>query len=383
MPEIGRFIMVLLSSRVSLDVYKVLTNDLAFSAVPTSIMGMTLIAVGLAAGGWRGDPILLFATCTGAGATGAKLAIMAQQRRSIRRNSINFAAARRFQLCHTIASLVMASSVALTTSWIFVHQRTEWHILAAALLFAYASGVVGRLSVLPALASPALLVATVPVIAACATWTDTAHRLTALMFAMFLFGSFETVMHVHRRVARHIATELDMASIARNDPLTGLANRLGLREDFRANVGGHAHLLAVHCLDLDGFKSVNDRLGHAAGDELLVQVAARLTALATDGIVARLGGDEFVVLQYRIEDVSCSQRLADDVVSSLRRPFDVGGLLVTIGASLGYAVHKSETADLDNMLRAADAASYRAKRTGGGVAQSRSDDWIGGTQSAI
>ncbi|WP_343528487.1 GGDEF domain-containing protein [Sphingomonas sp.] len=366
--------MMKLSPRVSPDVYKALTVDLAYSALPTTIMGATLIVVAIVAGGYDGDPILILTACCGGAAAIGKLALMGWQRRLARVDGIDLAEARRFQVRHSVATLVMAATVAGTASRMFLHPRVEWHVLAAALLFAYGSGVVGRLSILPALALPALVTAAVPVIAACATWGDTAHRLTALMFAIFLFGSFETVRYIHRRAVRHIATELDMATLARNDPMTGLANRLGFREAFRTKALHPTGPLALHCLDLDGFKGVNDRLGHAAGDALLVEVARRLVTAASGSTVARLGGDEFAILQHGIGHVDDAKAVADAVIAGLREPFEIAGTTVRIGASLGFTVAAPATADFDAMLRTADAASYRIKRAGGGAAMSRPDD---------
>ncbi len=352
--------------RVSSDIYKVLVGDLAFSTVPTTIMGATLVLVCLVAGGMNGNRFLLVTACGSAAGMTGKLVLMAWQRRLMRDDTITFALARRFAVQHRIATFLTAACVAGTSAWIFLHLSTEWHMLAATLLFAYGSGVVGRLSILPTLAIPALILASVPGIVACAMYDDTAHRLSSGIFVVFVMGSFETVRHLHRRAVRHITTELDMATLARKDALTGLFNRLGFREALRSRSSRSSGLLVIHCLDLDGFKAVNDRLGHAAGDDLLVQVACRIQTLADGIVVGRLGGDEFAVLQTGLRRTEDASGLADRIVEALSHPFVLDRETVSIGCSLGFTVDRAENADVDAMLRDADAASYAVKRAGGG-----------------
>jgi diguanylate cyclase (GGDEF)-like protein len=157
--------------------------------------------------------------------------------------------------------------------------------------------------------------------------------------------------------------------LASHDSLTGIANRATFREMLeRACVprARRAHL-AVMCIDLDGFKSVNDTLGHAVGDELLRQVAARLCALLRVGdLLARLGGDEFALLQNRVtrpEDVAA---LATRITTTLAEPFEIDGRLVQSGASVGAAVHGIDADDAESLMLRADAALYAAKGKGRG-----------------
>ncbi|GAA1658078.1 GGDEF domain-containing protein [Actinoplanes couchii] len=157
-----------------------------------------------------------------------------------------------------------------------------------------------------------------------------------------------------------------LRTAAMRDHLTGLPNRL-LLEDRLTQAGLRAarepgYRFGVLLLDLDGFKAVNDSLGHAAGDQLLIQVARRLTGqLRRTDTVARLGGDEFVVL---IEDVS--RPGAEDVVrasirAAVTEPYLIDGKRVEVGVSIGSAVSGDGNPDPDLLLREADAAMYRAK----------------------
>ncbi len=162
---------------------------------------------------------------------------------------------------------------------------------------------------------------------------------------------------------------------AHADTLTGLANRTALTAALDAALhpvpaAGHAGAgtCGLLLLDLDGFKQVNDDLGHAAGDTLLQVVAQRLLAATGDaGTVARLGGDEFVVVLPGA-DAAGALRLAGRVHAALRQPVALPQATVTPAASVGIAVGPQHGADPSALLRAADAAMYTAKRAGTGTA---------------
>jgi len=167
-----------------------------------------------------------------------------------------------------------------------------------------------------------------------------------------------------------LAREQQLAHMAFHDPLTGLANRalfydrVGhavLRQD---RTGSPVGLLYI---DLDGFKAVNDTLGHAAGDELLKAVATRLSAcLRTSDTVARLGGDEFAVLADPVNEVDDILIIADRVVAAMGEPFPLSSGVARIGASVGIATRRAGDGDLDEFLQHADSAMYAAKAAGKG-----------------
>ncbi|MEV6066847.1 sensor domain-containing diguanylate cyclase [Nocardia sp. NPDC052001] len=145
---------------------------------------------------------------------------------------------------------------------------------------------------------------------------------------------------------------------AHHDSLTGLPNRL-LFFDRLAAANGQ---VGVCYLDLDGFKEINDRRGHTAGDRVLCDVALRLrAALPDNAVAARLGGDEFIVL---VEDCTGRTELtavSDRILAALREPFDVAGLSVTVGASIGTALVDTHSTAIDELMHAVDTAMYRDK----------------------
>ncbi|PZW48735.1 PAS domain S-box-containing protein/diguanylate cyclase (GGDEF)-like protein [Humitalea rosea] len=160
--------------------------------------------------------------------------------------------------------------------------------------------------------------------------------------------------------------EAHIRHLALHDPLTGLANRHLLNESIREAAARGARF-AVLCLDLDAFKRVNDTRGHEAGDRLLVQVAERLRGVVREGdVLARLGGDEFVILQMGVTEPEAVTAYARRVVDEMARPFDLDLQQVVIGASIGIAMCPADGTNLQDLLRHADTALYKAKADGRG-----------------
>jgi diguanylate cyclase (GGDEF)-like protein len=157
---------------------------------------------------------------------------------------------------------------------------------------------------------------------------------------------------------------------ALHDLLTGLPNRTLFAdrlEHATARSARGVSALAVFFIDLDGFKQVNDRHGHAIGDMLLQAVGARLQAsLRLGDTVARLGGDEFVVLLEDLEHLESARQAADRLAQSIARPFTVGDDTYTISASIGVAFCPAGFTRSSDLLRDADRAMYQAKATGNG-----------------
>src|SRR5436190_4153248 len=161
--------------------------------------------------------------------------------------------------------------------------------------------------------------------------------------------------------------EAKINQLARYDALTGLPNRALFRDQMDASVTSLRRRgpFAIHFIDLDEFKGVNDTLGHPCGDELLCVVADRLRkAVRGSDIVARFGGDEFVVLQYPLGYPKEAAALAERIVAELAEPFRISGNEVVIGASIGIALAPRDGTDADLLLKNADMALYRAKSDG-------------------
>jgi diguanylate cyclase (GGDEF)-like protein/PAS domain S-box-containing protein len=174
-----------------------------------------------------------------------------------------------------------------------------------------------------------------------------------------------------------------LEALAFHDPLTRVANRRKFQEEFEkalADAPNTNENISLLYMDLNGFKSINDKHGHAAGDQLLKYVAARAASvLRKPDIVGRLGGDEFVVLLH-----GCGEDGIDTVVERLldniTRPFEVDGVELVADLSIGAAVYPQHGKDLQELIRHADHEMYRAKRDGGGYLYSREPV---GTQTSV
>ncbi len=164
--------------------------------------------------------------------------------------------------------------------------------------------------------------------------------------------------------------EAELAHQARSDSLTGLANRLTFREfEARslARIERHGGTVGVLYLDLTDFKRVNDTIGHAAGDRVLVAVADRLRKVTRrEDVVARLGGDEFTVLMPDIRALVEATTTAQRIIAAIEEPIVVDGHRVTVSTGVGIAITSDGTITPDELLHRADQALYAAKRQGAG-----------------
>lgn len=189
----------------------------------------------------------------------------------------------------------------------------------------------------------------------------------ALTFAFL--GATMLILTIDVRLANQLdEANARVAALAREDPLTHLANRRTFLEHldaaFSARDRGHADF-AVLFLDLDGFKDVNDTLGHAAGDALIVEVAERLKRTARrDDLVARFGGDEFAILQRNVNSPSDAGALAEKVSAAVADHFFIDHDEIAVTASIGIAQVSDATASPTDLMMQADLALYRAKDEG-------------------
>jgi diguanylate cyclase (GGDEF)-like protein len=196
--------------------------------------------------------------------------------------------------------------------------------------------------------------------AACLLWRWDA--LAPRIEGMFLLGSALLIGLVFRRLAVQLETaQQRLHHMAFHDALTELPNRRALQQFAAAALEGDGQG-ALLFVDLDRFKSVNDVLGHNAGDAMLRDVAERLTAaLPSQAVAARIGGDEFAVLLSGDQDEEAATEVAHGIVERLREPFELGDRVLHIGASVGVALWPQHGRRLQSLMQCADVAMYRAK----------------------
>jgi len=244
--------------------------------------------------------------------------------------------------------------------------------LAFGLSMSYCVGMVSRAAIRPWIILTAAATLLLPTIVAGLLRSEVAYQIGAGMLVFFWLTLREASKHLSEAFVERLEDKHRLARQATHDFLTGLPNRAAFLQAL-ATIEGTFTIIAI---DLDGFKSVNDRHGHHAGDELLRQVAKRL-ALCTgaDGIAARFGGDEFMLLKSitagddgRAEALDLARRAVID----LSMPYRLSDVPVRIGASAGILVsdHALAAGSTSQLLERVDRALYKAKRAGGGTAWS-------------
>ncbi|HMO44477.1 MAG TPA: bifunctional diguanylate cyclase/phosphodiesterase [Rubrivivax sp.] len=193
-----------------------------------------------------------------------------------------------------------------------------------------------------------------------------ALTVAALMLLLAAVAGWRGIRHLRKQ--RHVEERVHY--LAQHDILSGALNRASFGEALQQAVARHARAggaFAVLCIDLDGFKEVNDAFGHAAGDDVLRCVTERLRGVLRHGdAIARLGGDEFAVLQDGVAGAADVSRLAQRIVEVLAEPHQIQGRGVLCAASVGAAVFGTDANNVPDLLHKADLALYRAKSEGRG-----------------
>lgn len=358
-----------------LPVYRDFVDMLFSMWVPIFGLGVVFVGISILVGRELGSTFLLVLAGFGAITTLLRLATLRAYFRA--RPECDFNGLQRWERRYAFGNYVSAVLLALLNVTVLSAHYPLLHLLTVSLVFGFGAGIVARTSVRPKICVTSLLLATVPTIVALALHATGAHAgplhselflVEAFIVAAITGLSLQTVVHLYRSAVEHHTARHDMAQLARIDALTGLSNRLLLRELFQdrtATAMRAKNLVALHFLDLDGFKAINDRYGHPAGDALLEQVARRLEAMVrSDDVVARLGGDEFVIVQAGLQDESEAELLARRVIREISKPYLVEDISMSISVSVGIATAPKLGIELERLLACADAALYRAKAGG-------------------
>lgn len=279
---------------------------------------------------------------------------------------------------YSFGSHVFAASLGLLNARAMSFADPLDAMLATGLVFGYGCGLVSRVSSRPIICFTSLLLSATPtalgfafhIAHASDRFAMATYLLQAVLIIAFVLAGVETVDSVYRTTLQQVESKHDSIILAGRDALTGLPNRNLLQARLNEEI---AHLaksggtLACHYLDLDGFKEVNDRLGHQAGDAILQMVGQRLAAaLRVGDTAARIGGDEFVVLQTGLQTGDEARAVAERIIRTISASYAYRGETLEIGASIGVALAPRDGVDAQQLMARADAALYRAKRKGRG-----------------
>ena len=360
-------------------VYRQLVGMLFSMKLPIVGMGIVFAGVGSLVAIRMADMVIVVLTAAAVLLTIARVVLIDLYDRTVTATTA-IPEIRRWERRYAFGNYAFAILLAAFSTRVMIYQLPLLHLVAVSLVFAFGAGIVSRISVRPVVCVVSLLLATVPTSIGLAVHASgetviSLHAelfaVEALLVAMIAVLSLNTVAHLYRSTVDHLTTMHDLALLATRDALTGLPNRLLLRERFNRSIFPVAQdgaMLAVHFLDLDGFKAINDMYGHPAGDAVLKEVSQRLTAMVrSSDTVARLGGDEFVVIQDKISHKGEAELLARRILKRLSAPYDVEGQAMSISVSVGIAMAPEQGVDLEHLASCADAALYRSKK--GGKAQ--------------
>jgi diguanylate cyclase (GGDEF)-like protein/PAS domain S-box-containing protein len=185
-----------------------------------------------------------------------------------------------------------------------------------------------------------------------------------------LDGTVRGVARAYEDITDSRRAQEQLSRLAHYDPLTGLPNRLSLQKELgRLLAGCDRSPVSIALFDLDGFKDVNDTLGHSTGDQLLIEVCQRFIEVTDDLVrpakVCRLGGDEFVIIVPDCGDPRVIAEIVDLILKRLKDPFDVNGNVLHLGSSAGIATAPADAVQADELIANADLALYQAKSEGG------------------
>jgi diguanylate cyclase (GGDEF)-like protein len=314
----------------------------------------------------------------------ARAVIVTQFIRVGRTIPLTIEAAHLWELRYSCVVLPYASLLALLNFHLVVTGTETIRLIVVAETYGFCAGMVSRGFVRPQLSAIMTIIGAMPtaagmfVLAASADHVERlGYAIIGALFIVYSVSSLETLRHLYKALLAQLATKQEFAGLARQDPLTGLPNRLAMRERLADEICKDVGMsqIVVLMIDLDGFKQINDRHGHLVGDWLLRSVADRLSgALRSDDLATRIGGDEFAIIQSGPIGREHAEKLSKRLIATLTAPFDHDGTNIRVGASIGIALAERHLADIDLLFEHADAAMYRAKRFGGNSFRFWQDD---------
>jgi diguanylate cyclase (GGDEF)-like protein len=270
--------------------------------------------------------------------------------------------------------IAQAAILGMQSLYAFARGDTAAALLSLGFVMAFCAGACARLSVVPWIPISTNLLLLVPTICGALINPELPIKLTGVFLIAFIPVMAEATLYLYRLVVGRLLAQQEASHRASHDGLTGLPNRAsfyGQLELALRQKEATGRDFAVLYLDLNGFKAVNDRMGHAAGDRVLLEVARRLrSTIGSDDLASRLGGDEFAILVVTERGHTAVTRFVDRIGAAIARPITTAVGAVEVGASIGVAHTSAQLAGADELLNAADQAMYAAKVAGGARWQS-------------
>lgn len=344
-----------------------LIRSIFHAIVPSSVMTVCFAAAGGVIYSRTGDPLLLVLLGLGLFMSVVRLIVSWALAPAVCRDDVTLAKALRYEVRFAIPYLGFALILGIFGYRSFLLPHQDVHMLIAALQMAYCAGVAVGMGMRMRIAVPAMLLSLCPVIIGTFINPDLLYNITGMVITAILISGIKALRERQQRSVEDIGLRLTFAQLAREDALTALPNRIALKEWYERRVASDRDdgMIAVHYLDLNGFKPVNDQYGHPTGDELLTAAGKRIARTIRDSdIVARLGGDEFAVIQHGLSSPEEASQLAARLREAIARPFRIRNMTLHITTALGFVVTRSKDEDLEDLLSLADKALYVSKSTG-------------------
>jgi diguanylate cyclase (GGDEF)-like protein len=279
------------------------------------------------------------------------------------------ATTKRWELVALLGAYAFAALVGLTGAYTLgMHSDSDLEILVSGCVLGYIAGISSRNAARPIISIGQITLTCVPYMAALVLEADLVHGVLAVFIGVLYISTIVMCRSVFDNIVSKHDAYGKIEIIAQHDALTGLWNRtafLQLLEQHLRTIPQTGHKIGLISIDLDGFKDINDSLGHPAGDAILKQVATRICdAVGPRSEVARIGGDEFLVMcAGPAPNVGA---MARDILATFAAPFAVHMSNYSCGASIGYSMAPEDGTSLDLLLRNADLALYEAKKGGRG-----------------
>ncbi|MBP28910.1 GGDEF domain-containing protein [Methylobacterium sp.] len=279
-----------------------------------------------------------------------------------------------------VGLIAQAAILGMQSLHAFTSGDTATALLSLGFVMAFCAGACARLFVVPWIPIATSLLLLVPTICGALINPELPIELAGVFLIAFIPVMSEATLYLHRLVVGRLLAEQEASHRANHDGLTGLPNRANFHQQLVLachRTETTAQDIAVLYLDLNGFKVINDQLGHAAGDMVLIEVARRLRqTIGAKDLASRLGGDEFAVLVSTDPGYAAVALLAERITIAIAGPILTHNGPVEVGASIGLAHSSVIRAGADELLNAADRAMYTVKKSMGARSQKPHDTCI-------
>ncbi|WP_198598254.1 putative bifunctional diguanylate cyclase/phosphodiesterase [Mangrovicella endophytica] len=338
-----------------------------YGDVPSFILGIVVAIVGSGLTAYRIGSVEIAAVCGVIALLAiARLISMALFAKAVSKSDdINLDAWERLYII--LGALQVASVGCWSTAVFYYGNDALSELMSIACGVGFLIGIQGRNFSSPTIVRLQIVAAAVPVNIAFLLKNDIWYFICGVFFTLFLVSVLRTSARICGTFVEAVRTARVNASLAYRDPLTGLPNRAAMQRLLADAVARDRLPFALHFVDLDRFKRINDTLGHAMGDRLLVQAARRFHGLIGENdMISRYAGDEFVILQRLDGRPGEIAAFTDRLIASAAEPFDLGATKAQIGCSIGTALYPQDALTADLLTQRADTALYHVKNDGRG-----------------